>query len=169
MKLSSIEFPERREILAQAIRGIRRKRDLKVQDVAQRMNLPLRSYELFESGRGRFTFERIMAFAEATDSDPFAIMLTTSLRSADFAIACADTKLVLIVVMHLQSFYEERGADIAYLEPPNLIGGFERLFKELGAKLDDNEAFLRRWLENRPGSISLGSLSVRGLRRKKAS
>lgn len=168
MKLSSIEFPEGREIIAQAIRGIRRHRNLKLQDVAERMELPLRSYELFEAGGGKISFERILAFAEATDSDPFAIALAVSFQSADFAIACADTKLALIMVLHLQGFYEERGADIAYLEPPNLIGGFERVFKELGAKLDDNEAFLRRWFENRPGSISLGSLSVRGLRRRKA-
>ncbi len=168
MKLSSIEFPGGRSIIAQALRGIRRKRDLKVQDVADRMKLPLRSYEMFESGGGTLSLERIIAFAEATDSDPFAIMLAVSLRSAEFAIACADTKLALIMVMHLQGFYEERGADIAYLDPPNLIGGFERLFKELGEKLDDTEAFLQRWLENRPGSISLGALSVRGARRKKA-
>jgi len=168
MKLSSIEFPEGRDIISQAVRGIRRHRDLKLQDVADRMKLPLRSYELFEAGGGKISFERIFAFAEATDSDPFAIVLAVSFQSADFAVACADTKLALIMVMHLQGFYEERGADIAYLEPPNVIGGFERVFKEFGVKLDDNEAFLRRFFENRPGSISLGSLSVRGLRRKKA-
>lgn len=167
MKLSSIEFSGGREILADAIRGIRRKRNLKAMEVATRMGLPLRTYELFESGGGRISVERIFDFAESSDSDPFAILLAVPFESATFAIDCADTKLALILAMHLQGFYLDRGSDISFLEPPNIIGGFERVFKELGSKLDDNEAFLRRWFEGRPGSIGLGSLSVRGLRKRR--
>lgn len=169
MDVSSIQFPDGREILARVIRDIRRLRNLRSADVAERMGMPLRSYELFEAGGGRLDVERLFAFADATDSDPFAIILSVLFGSSDFAVACADTKLVLIMMMHLQGFYEERGDDITYLDPPNVIGGFERVFKELGGKLDDNEAFLRRWFEGRKGSsISLGTLSVRGLRKRKA-
>ena len=169
MDLSSVQFSEGRQILARAVRDIRRLRDLRANVVAERMGMPLRSYELFEAGGGRFDMQRLFAFAEATDSDPFAIMLSVPFESPEFAVDCADTKLALILMMHLQGFHEDRGADIAYLDPPNIIGGFERVFKELGAKLDDNEAFLRQWFEGRKGgSISLGSLCVRGLRRRKA-
>ncbi|WP_336963836.1 helix-turn-helix transcriptional regulator [Sphingobium aquiterrae] len=169
MDLSSIQFPNGRETLSRVIRDIRRLRNLRASDVAERMGLPQRSYELFEAGGGRLDLERLFAFAEATDSDPFAIMLSVPFGSSDFAVACADTKLALIMMMHLQDFYEERGGDITYLDPPNIIGGFERVFKELGGKLDDTEAFLRRWFNGRQGSsISLGTLSVRGLRRRKA-
>jgi transcriptional regulator with XRE-family HTH domain len=168
MQLSSIECSGGRDILAKAVRGIRRKRDLKSSEVAERMGLPLRTYELFEAGGGRLSFDRVRKFAEATDSDPFAIILSMAFGDAGFAIACADIKLTLILAMHLQGFFEDRGADLAYLDPPNIIGAFERVFKELGAKLDDNEAFLRRWFDGRTGSISLGSLSVRGVRRRKA-
>jgi transcriptional regulator with XRE-family HTH domain len=168
MDLWSIQFPDGRETLARVIRDIRRLRNLRSAEVAQRMGLPLRSYELFESGEGRLDLERLFAFAEATDSDPFAIPLSVPFESSGFAVACADTKLALIVTMHLQGFYQERGDDITYLDPPNIIGGFERVFNELGRKLDDNEAFLRRWFEGRKASsISLGSLSVRGLRKSK--
>ena len=165
MKLSSIEFPGGREVLAQAVRGIRKKRGLKTGEVADRMGLALRTYELFENGGGRLSPDRVRRFAEATDSDPFAIVLSVAFGNADFAIACADTKLALIMVMHLQGFFEDHGADLAYLDPPNIIGSFERVFKELGGKLDDADAFLQRWFDGRTGSISLGSLSVRGLRR----
>jgi transcriptional regulator with XRE-family HTH domain len=165
MDSSSIQFPGGRTVLAQVIRDIRRLRDLRSIEVAERMGLPLRSYELFESGGGRLDLERLFLFAEATDSDPFAIILAVPFRSPGFAVACADTKLALILAMHLQGFYQERGGDIAYLEPPNIIGGFERVFKELGGKLDDTEAFLRRWFEGHEESaVSLGRLSVRGLR-----
>jgi hypothetical protein len=168
MTLTSNEFPENREILAKTFRGIRQKRSLKSSVVAQRMGLPQRSYELFEAGGGRISHRRIVDFATATDADPFAIILAPSFGSADFAIDCADTKLVLIMIMHLEGFYQDRGGDITYLDPPNIIGAFERVFKELGAKLDDNEAYLERRLEKRTGSIDLGTLSLRGLRRRKA-
>jgi hypothetical protein len=82
------------------------------------MGLPLRSYELFESGEGRLDLERLFAFAEATDSDPFAIPSICPFQISGFAVACADTKLALIMVMHLQGFYQERGDDITYLDPP---------------------------------------------------
>jgi transcriptional regulator with XRE-family HTH domain len=168
MDLWSIQFPEGRDILARVIRDIRRLRNLRASELAQRMGLPVRSYELFEAGRGRLDLERLFSFAEATDSDPFAIVLSVPFKSAAFAVACADTKLALIMVMLLQDFYQERGDDITYLDPPNIIGGFERVFKELGGKLDDNDAFLRRWFEGRKASsISLGSLSVRGLGKPK--
>jgi len=166
MDSSSIQFPDGRTVLAKAIRDIRRLRDLRASDVAGRMGLPLRSYELFEAGGGRLDLERLFAFAEATDSDPFAIILAVPFRAPSFAVACADTKLALILVMHLQGFYEDRGDDISYLEPLNIIGGFERVFKELGTKLDDNEGFLRRWFERHDeAAVRLGSLSVRGFRK----
>jgi len=168
MKLSSIEFPGGRDVFAKAVRSIRRKRDLKTSEVAERMGLPLRTYELFEAGGGRLNPDRVRSFAEATDSDPFALVLAVAFGDAEFAIACADTKLALIMVMHLQSFFEDRGADLAFLDPPNIIGAFERLFKELGGKLDDNEAFLQRWFDGRAGAISLGSLSIRGIRKRKS-
>ncbi|WP_287432263.1 helix-turn-helix transcriptional regulator [Sphingobium sp.] len=156
------------ESLSRALRAIRRKRGLKTSEVARRMAMAQRSYELFEAGGGRITFERLMSFAEATDCDPFALMLVGPFGSAEFAIHCADTKLAMIMVMSLQEFAEDRGADLCFLEPPNIIAAFQRLFKDLGGRLDDNEAFLSKWLDGRTGMIDLGALSMRGLRRRKA-
>jgi transcriptional regulator with XRE-family HTH domain len=168
MPVSPIDMSERRDILSRALRGIRRKRGLKTAEVARRMGMAQRSYEQFESSTGRVPFERLLAFAEATDSDPFALFLAGPYGSAEFAINCADTKLVMIMVMSLQEFVDERGSDIVFLEPPNIVAAFQRVFKDLGAKLDDNEAFLSKWLDGRTGAIGFGALSLRGLRRKKA-
>lgn len=168
MPFSSIDMPGRRDVLSRALRAIRRKRGLKTAEVAARMNMPQRSYELFEAASGRVTFERLLAFAEATDCDPFALLLAGTFGSAEFAVHCADTKLVMIMVMSLQEFAEERGSDITFLEPPHIIAAFQRLFKDLGAKLDDNEAFLSKWLDGRTGLIGLSALSMRGIQRKKA-
>ena len=74
----------------------------------------------------------------------------------------------MIMVMSLQEFAEDRGADLCFLEPPNIIAAFQRLFKDLGGRLDDNDAFLSKWLDGRTGMIDLGALSMRGLRRRKA-
>jgi transcriptional regulator with XRE-family HTH domain len=167
MKQSSVEFAEDGDILSLAICGIRRKRGLKAVDVARRIGMALRSYELFEAGGGRLSVERIVAYADATDADLFALMLAPRFKSAEFAIDCADTKLVLILVMHLQDFHEMRGGDIAYLDPLQIIGAFDSVFRALGAKLDDHEAFLHKWLEGRTGSISLGALSFREAGRRK--
>lgn len=167
MALTSIDLSHS-EILSRAIRAIRRKRGLKTSDVATRMGMAQRSYELFEAGGGRITLERLMAFAEATDCDPYALLLAGPFGNAEFAIDCADTKLAMIMVMSMQEFAGERGSDIAFLEPPNVIAAFQRLFKDLGSKLDDNDAFLNKWLTGRTGSIDLAALSLRGTRRKKA-
>lgn len=165
----SARFANGGDTLAAAFRKIRRERGLRTAEVAQRMGMALRSYENFEAGRSRLDIARICEFAEATDSDPFAILFSVPFRSSEFAVACADTKLVYIMMMLLETFFEEHGRDIALLEPPNLIGGFERLFKDLGAKLRENETTLSRFFEGRQGnSISLGNLSVRGLRKKRA-
>lgn len=163
MTLSTVAFDTGAPILSAALRGIRKKRGLKTLEVAERMGMPLRSYELFEAGGGKLSIERIMAFADATDSDPYALLLAIPFRSAEFAINCADTKLVLIMTMYLQEFGDDRGADIAFLDPPNIIGAFERVFKDLGGKLDDHEKFMRNWLEERADSISHGAFSLKSL------
>jgi transcriptional regulator with XRE-family HTH domain len=131
--ISNVELSGGGKILATAIRGIRRKRGLKTGQVAQRMAMAQRSYELFEAGGGRLSMERIMAFAEATDSDPFALLLAVPFCSAQFAIDCADTKMVMIMIMSLQEFSDARGSDIVYLDPPNIIGAFQRVFKDWAA------------------------------------
>lgn len=165
MKHLSLEIASGANILSQAMRAIRKKRGMTASEVAAAMEMPLRTFEEFEAGRGPLTHDRIFAFADATDSDPFALILSTSFGSPTFAVDCADTKLAMIMMMHLEEFAEREGSDIAYLEPPNLIGGFERLFKEFGAKLQDREAFLRNWLDNRTGSIGLAALRLRGVKR----
>jgi hypothetical protein len=78
-----------------------------------------------------------------------------------FAVDCADTKLVMILMMHLEEFVDREGSDILYLEPPNLIGGSERLFKDLSGTLSERKNFLEKWFEQRTGAIGLAALRQR--------
>ena len=168
MKSSPLELVSGTDIVSRALRMIRRKRGLRAADVAQKMGMPLRTYEQFEAGGGRISVDRIKLFAEVTDSDPFALLLGVLFGLPDFALHCADSKLATILMMHLEEFASDRGGDIAYLDPPAIITGFDYVFRQLGTKLDDNEAFLSKWLEERTGSIGLGTLRLRGVKRRRS-
>ena len=152
--------------LSRSLRAIRHKRNLSAQDVASAMGMAYRTYEEFEGGRGQQTIARIFSFAEATDCDPYALILGPIFNLPDFALDCADTKLCLIMMMHLRDFADAEGPDIAYLEPPHLIGGFARVFKEFRSTLEEGERFLQNWLDGRTGYVGLKTLRLRGAVRK---
>jgi transcriptional regulator with XRE-family HTH domain len=164
MPLPSIDLTADAQLLSCAFKAIRRKRNLKTCEVAQRMSMPQRSYELFETGHGKITLARLMAFAEATDCDPFALLFTGLFAAPELAVCCADTKFAMILIISLQQFAHDRGRDIAYLEAPKIIAASQRLFKDLGATLDDNEAFLTSWLKQDQGALGMGKLSLHGVR-----
>lgn len=149
------------------MRAIRAKRGMTVARVAEAMHLSRRSYEEFEGGRGRLTLERIFAFGNATNSDPFALILCIVFHNPQFAVDCSDIKLAFILATHLHDFWEEEEGDISFLEPLHIIGGSERLFADLSDKLADNDAFLRKWTEKRTGWIDLPALRLRGVKRRK--
>jgi len=115
---------------------------------------------------GPQTIERMFAFAEATDCDPYALILGPLFNLPNFALDCADTKLCLIMMMHLRDFAANEGEDISYLEPPHVIGGFARVFKELRGTLEESERFLQSWLDGRTGFVGLKTLRLRGVVRK---
>ncbi|UAK25472.1 helix-turn-helix domain-containing protein [Sphingomonas nostoxanthinifaciens] len=166
MKDASLEVGSGAKLLSQALRAIRKKRGMTVSEVAGAMAMPRRTYEEFGGGRGPVTHERIFAFAEATNSDPYALILAVDFKMPQFAIDCADTKLALILMIHLHDFATAEGGDITYLEPTNIIGAAERLFGDLSAKLSNSEVFLQNWLDKRTGSIGFSALRTRTIKRK---
>lgn len=134
------------ETLSAGLRLIRSHRRLKAADVAERMNMAQRSYEHFEAGAGRVNLERIHRFAEATDSDPYAIVASLSLGSPEFALRCADNKLMTIVMVALQDFDRDHGALAAALDARTLINAFNRIFKDLGELAVQRDRDARAWL-----------------------
>ena len=60
--------------LSETLKLVRQRRGLSASDVAQRMGMPLRTYHHFEGGYAQLDVERIRRFADATDSDPHAIL-----------------------------------------------------------------------------------------------
>ncbi len=111
------------------------------------MNMPTRSYEHLEAGTGRITYDRIVAFAEATNSDPIAILASVTIDRADFALRCADNKLMTIMMIAMMELDEDLGNDIALLDAQTLVGGFTRLARDLARHVRSRETFAEQWLE----------------------
>ena len=115
------------EILASALRLIRLYRRMKPAEVAEAMGMAKRSYEHFEAGKGKINLERIHRFAEATDSDPYAIIDCMALGSPEFAVRCADNKAMLALRVVTQEFDEEVGDAIMELDTRSIINAFTLL------------------------------------------
>lgn len=147
MARSSSRKPrERDEALSCVLKAIRNHRGLTVQQVADRMSLNKRTYERFEAGEGFLKVGRIFAFATATDSDPYALWASVKLGTPDFALACIDSKLVLMFVAHARELFLKEGADLAKLQAAPIVEALTVAFTMLSAELERSRAAASRWL-----------------------
>lgn len=155
------------DLLSTALKAIRKDRRMRSSEVARALGMPLRSYEHFESGRGRFTFDRLVRFADATNSDPLAIIAVLALKSPEFALRCADNKLMTILMIAMSELNEELGDDIVFLEPGVLIGVFTRVVKDLTEHIAKRDLFAETWLKERSSKVQgARPLDDRRLRRR---
>lgn len=136
-------------LLAQAMKAIRKERRLRASEVARALGMPLRTYEHFEAGRGRMTYDRLVKFAEVTDSDPVALLATLPLLSPEFAVRCADNKLMTILMMAVSDLDDDLGEDLTYLDPATLIHAFSRLKRDLAAHVRGRDMFAETWYKER--------------------
>ncbi|TAL32812.1 MAG: XRE family transcriptional regulator [Phenylobacterium sp.] len=147
MSRSSSRRPrERDEGLSCVLKSIRNHRRLTVQQVADRMALNKRTYERFEAGEGFLKVDRIFAFARATDSDPYANWASVKMGAPDFAIACIDSKLLLLCVAHARELFLQEGADLANLQAAPIVEALRVAFTMLSAELDRSRKAASRWL-----------------------
>ncbi|MGF7151623.1 transcriptional regulator with XRE-family HTH domain [Sphingomonas zeicaulis] len=167
MKFSPLEMGCSDETLPKTLKAIRRARGLSAADVATRMGMPLRTYEQFESGTKRVSFDRIKLFAEVTNADPYGIIYGVMFRSVDFGVASSETKMAAIMMMVLGEFVAERQDQLAYLEPTAIITAFQHAVDDLGRRLDDHESYLERWLDGRKGMIGMEAVRQRLSRRRR--
>ena len=145
--------PSPNAVLSSSLRLIRTHRRMRTIDVAQGMNMALRSYEHFESGAGRINIERIHRFAEVTDSDPHGILAALAIGSPAFALRCADNKLATIMAVVLQEFNEEAGDAIIDLDARTLINTFTKTLKDLAVQSVHRDAEADAWLEARRAKL----------------
>lgn len=147
--MESAERRSQSQTLSSALRLIRAHRRLRAAEVAEAMNMAIRSYEHFESGGGKINIERIYRFAEVTNSDPHAILAALALGSPAFALRCADNKLATILAVALQEFDRDAGDAIAELESLTIINAFTKTLKDLAAQSVRRESAADAWIEER--------------------
>ena len=146
----SLQREARRRLLSEVLKTLRARRGLRSHEVAARMGLETRSYERFEAGEVRLDLERLFLFAEATDSDPLAIVCALHLQRADLALLCADNNLMLIEALALERLAKRRGDRMRRLEAATLIDAFEGAFDRLAEDVEAREARARAWLNEPP-------------------
>lgn len=124
-----------RQGLSAALKAVRRRRGRTAAEVAEAMAMPLRSYEHFEAGKGRFDFDKVRRFAEVLEADPFAILIAVQIAAPAFAARCADNKMMLALLIRLEEFQRDLGEAVADLDPALVMteigGAFHRIELEL--------------------------------------
>ncbi|WP_372785984.1 helix-turn-helix domain-containing protein [Phenylobacterium sp.] len=138
--------PTRRASLSQALRALRRLRGLGPGEVADAMGMARRSFEYFEAGRGKLNVDRVHQVAQILDVDPFAILAAVEIRSPQFAVRCAEHKLMTVFMIALQEFDASALDDIARLNASTIISGFTRIFDALAKEAKEGEDFVEKWM-----------------------
>lgn len=137
---------DRDEVLARVLKAVRNHRRLTVQQVATGMGMKKRTYEHFEAGEGLLKLERIFLFATATDSDPYAIQASVKLGTPEFALACADNKLCMLLVAHARKLFRLEGAGLATLQAQVIIEALEPAFAMMAGELQRARESAAKWL-----------------------
>jgi transcriptional regulator with XRE-family HTH domain len=146
MSANGIESAELMRNLARTLREVRRFRGMSAAQVAKAMSMPLRSYQHFEAGKGRLNLDSIFRFAAATNSDGRAILAAMYMGEPEFAIYCAENKLMLVLKFALQDFQARAGKRIAAMRTATLITAFSTAFERLASEAEAEGRELDEWL-----------------------
>lgn len=138
--------PSRKEALSQALRGLRRLRRRGPGEIADAMGLERRTYENFEAGKGKIHVDRIHEFAKILDVDPFAILAAVEIRSPDFAVACAEHKLMMHFMMNLQEFDANARGNVTRLNAATIVSAFTLIFDLLAKEASEGDDFVKTWM-----------------------
>jgi transcriptional regulator with XRE-family HTH domain len=133
-------------LLSAAVRGVRRLRRMSTRETAAAMNVTLRTYQRFEAGEARLNLDHIHRFAEATESDPYAILMAIAVGSPSLAVHSADNKFGAILTIALGKLDEKLGEDLARLDTRTLVGVITEAFDHLAeraAQPDPGRAWLK--------------------------
>lgn len=137
---------DRDEVLSRVLKAVRNHRGLTVQQVATGMGMKKRTYEHFEAGEGLLKLDRIFLFATATDSDPYAIQASVKFDTPEFALACADNKLCMLLVAHARQLFRVAGPGLAALQAQVIIEALEPAFAAMTADLKRARESAATWL-----------------------
>jgi hypothetical protein len=119
------------------------------------MGMDRRNYANFEGGRGRLSVTRVLAFAEVTDSDAWAILAAVLIGAPRLALDAADNKMLLAFFILLGEFEGRLGEKVRLLDTADVVTAFAASFRELEDLLAERQARKPAdWL--REGAARLG-------------
>jgi transcriptional regulator with XRE-family HTH domain len=137
--------PTRGESLSRALKTLRRRRGMRPLQVAAAIGIALRTYQYFEAGRGTLDIDRIHRVARVLGADPWALLVAVEIGSPDFAVRCAENRLMTLLIKALKRFDEQVRDGIARLDVRTLSTTFARTFEDLGRDARELDAFLEGW------------------------
>lgn len=123
------------ELLSAAVKLVRKSRGLSSRQVADGMNVSLRTYQRFEAGANRLNLDHIHRFARATSSDPYAILIAVMIGSPRFASHAADNMLATVLIVGVQNLEKSVGERIAKLDTRTLVSRIAGMFDGLSADI----------------------------------
>ncbi len=135
MSRSPLIYVDHGQLLSAAMKAVRRKKRLRSADVAMRMDIPLRTYEHVEAGKGGLTFERLISFGKATDSDPYGLLAALATATPPLAAWVSDNKLAFIFVSILREFAETLGEQMAEVDAMTAVTILSQATTELADKV----------------------------------
>lgn len=145
MSRSLLVRDQQARALTATLRAVRAYRGLEVAEVAQRMGLTRRTYERFEAGDGRLDIIRILSFAEATDSDGFAILAAVLFNRPAFGVECADNKLHIVSIQALERLSQLHGDKTRRLRTSEVIEAIISAFESLIHLQDERDCSAQAW------------------------
>lgn len=110
--------------LGEALGRIRRRRRMSRRGLACILDMPLATYDDLEAGRG-LTFDRLAAFAAATDCDLPALLLCPHFGSSELAVLAADNKAVSIALSSLEEVMDTLGEGLSRLTAAQIFAAFD--------------------------------------------
>jgi transcriptional regulator with XRE-family HTH domain len=132
--------------LGTTLKQVREYRHLSASEVARRLGLANSSYEDWEHGRTRLTFDHIIQFARVTDTDALAIAAALPFNDNTLAVHCADNKLMTIVATAVHNMHQHMGDDLARLPKEVVIASVEKICGDLIKHMDAQDRFGDAWL-----------------------
>lgn len=117
----------RRAVLGPMLRRLRRRRGLTVADMADALDVDIRTYERLAAGRTALDLTRAQALAEALDADPLGLVAGLMLGRPDVAVAAADAKPLLTLALTLDRLTARQAERLARAPAAAVIAACDRL------------------------------------------
>ncbi len=132
-------------VLSAAVRGIRRLKGYTSAEAARGMNLSLRTYQDFEAGKARLNMDYVYRFCRCVDADPEALLIAIAIGSPEFAIRCANNKLMRLIVIGLKRLNDLLGDRLATLDVRSIVKVVQAAGQSLAERAgrDDASAWLK--------------------------